>query len=768
MDIRLKNNNKKRNFIAAAGLLILTIATMCLFPVINQDAKRRLKERQVDTEQEQEINADLLEELYEGCYVLYLESMQRQGVQTAAEVYLEASYPGTDDEKANYVQELKEYTNGAIEARSVEFENYRSEIDYCILFEDGECEKNTSQPLEQIGNLSKEEEKSLTEHYNNYFMLHFDENEIFTVEPIYSGNVEEDALIKLLGQFDRSDFWGSVEEEYEQYGISCSLKRPKNFNVIFAMPKTSNYQLVQADYADGTDYWTKMNIYKEAGAEWLYVGMLGLIVGLVFLLTSKRIWKDTVTMNRPGKWYLMEAAIFGFICVLCFNNSFIGMIWGYDMQLPYDEIWQGVTNGNSFEVIGHLLGMAFAICFIYVSWYLSIRFIRPVFALGFREYVRQYSFFYQIFPWIKKQWEKFRHEMEHIDFQKGATKTIVKIVVINFIVLSVCSMMWFFGVVALVVYSVVLFCLIDNYYKKIEFHYRALLRGVNKIAEGDLETEITEDLGVFEPFKGELGKIRQGFKNAVDEEVKSQRMKTELITNVSHDLKTPLTAITTYVELLKKEDITEEERRSYIDTLEKKSLRLKVLIEDLFEVSKATSNNITFDYMDVDVVKLMKQVAIEHEDKFVQAGLTLRWNVPEEKTILRLDNQKTYRVFENLFVNIQKYAMPNSRVYVDVKKIAEETGDFGAQMMTADAGQSIKKEGIVEITIKNMSAHELNFAADEITERFVRGDASRNTEGSGLGLAIAKSFTEGQGGSFKVEVDGDLFKVVIRWKCDMI
>ena len=222
-------------------------------------------------------------------------------------------------------------------------------------------------------------------------------------------------------------------------------------------------------------------------------------------------------------------------------------------------------------------------------------------------------------------------------------------------------------------------------------------------------------------------------------------MKTDLISNVSHDLKTPLTAITTYVELLKKPDITPEERADYIDTLERKAFRLKVLIEDLFEVSKAQSANVSLDLMEVDLVNLIRQVAVEHREKLAEEGLELRWKVPEGKVSLELDAQKTYRVFENLFVNLEKYAMPNSRVYVEIAETDDE----------------------VRTVIKNMSATELNVAPEELTERFVRGDASRNTEGSGLGLAIARSFTELQKGTFAVDVDGDLFKVTLVWKKDL-
>lgn len=218
-------------------------------------------------------------------------------------------------------------------------------------------------------------------------------------------------------------------------------------------------------------------------------------------------------------------------------------------------------------------------------------------------------------------------------------------------------------------------------------------------------------------------------------------MKVELVTNMSHDLKTPLTAIITYVNLLKEQNITEEQRREYLGTLERKSLRLKALIEDLFEFSKANSQNITLNIMDVDIMNLVRQVAFEMSDKIGESGLDVRMNLTEEKVVLPLDSQKTYRIYENLFGNIAKYALPGTRVYVNGFRI----------------------DDTIVVTLKNISAQEITVDSSELTERFVRGDASRNTEGSGLGLAIAKSFTELQGGQLSLEVDGDLFKVTTTW-----
>lgn len=336
--------------------------------------------------------------------------------------------------------------------------------------------------------------------------------------------------------------------------------------------------------------------------------------------------------------------------------------------------------------------------------------------------------------------DKIYRSFDYIDLDDKNNRFILKLVLVNFVILVCICSIWVFGIIALVIYSVILFLILRKYFNDLKAKYAILLKATNQMAEGNLDVEITEDLGVFTPFKAEMEKIRQGFKLAVDKEVKSQRMKTELITNVSHDLKTPLTAIITYVNLLKEEK-DEEKQKEYIDVLERKSLRLKVLIEDLFEISKANSQNVTLNVVDVDIVNLFKQVKLEMEDKFAAAGLEFRCDYPEEKIVIPLDSQKTFRIFENLLVNITKYAMPHTRVYV---RIARE------------AGKTV-------IQLKNMSAQELNFNPEELTERFVRGDVSRNTEGSGLGLAIVKSFVELQKGEMQIETEADLFKVEITF-----
>ena len=225
----------------------------------------------------------------------------------------------------------------------------------------------------------------------------------------------------------------------------------------------------------------------------------------------------------------------------------------------------------------------------------------------------------------------------------------------------------------------------------------------------------------------------------MEESVKSERLKTDLITNVSHDIKTPLTSIINYVDLLKRENFQDEKIRGYLEILEAKAQRLKILTEDVVEASKVSSGNISLELMNVDLVEMVQQTEGEFEEKFAARNLTMITTLPEENAVVYADGRRLWRVLENIFGNAAKYAMPGTRVYAD--------------LMT--------DEKHVRFSLKNISEQQLNISADELTERFIRGDLSRSTEGSGLGLSIAQSLTKLQGGEMNLYLDGDLFKVEV-------
>lgn len=267
---------------------------------------------------------------------------------------------------------------------------------------------------------------------------------------------------------------------------------------------------------------------------------------------------------------------------------------------------------------------------------------------------------------------------------------------------------------------------------------------IGSMYRGDIEKPLKEDelYGELRQVAKELNDISGGLSNALEEAMKSERLKTELITNVSHDIKTPLTSIINYVDLMKQEEIEDPKIQEYLQVLDSKSQRLKKLTEDLIEASKASSGNIKLTMENLNVKELIKQVRGEFEDRFSKKGLEIIETFPEEEVTIEADSRYLYRVMENMYVNISKYALENSRVYVDVTK----------------------SKGKVQIALKNISKDKLNISVDELIERFVRGDESRTNEGSGLGISIAKSLTELQKGSFNIYLDGDLFKVVIEFE----
>ncbi len=271
-----------------------------------------------------------------------------------------------------------------------------------------------------------------------------------------------------------------------------------------------------------------------------------------------------------------------------------------------------------------------------------------------------------------------------------------------------------------------------------------VMEGIGKIASGDLEYKIDErDLkGDNKKFAQAVNTIGEGLHNAVDESMKNERLQADLITNVSHDIKTPLTSIINYVDLLKREDLQNERAQNYIKVLDSKSQRLKQLAEDLVEASRISSGNINLDMVRINLVELVHQTEGEFAERFEERGLKVISNLPREAVVILADGRRIWRVLENLYQNVAKYAMEQTRVYVDLQ---------------ADGQKVI-------FSIKNISENPLNIEAEELTERFIRGDVSRSTEGSGLGLSIAQNLTTLMGGTFQIYLDGDLFKVMIEFE----
>ena len=276
--------------------------------------------------------------------------------------------------------------------------------------------------------------------------------------------------------------------------------------------------------------------------------------------------------------------------------------------------------------------------------------------------------------------------------------------------------------------------------------YIEIKNAINEIYMGNTEVHLDEKRykGSLNSMAIQVNDIAGGLSNAIQEKLKSERLKTELITNVSHDIKKPLTSIINYVDLLKKEKMPNEQAEEYLNILDNKSQRLKRLTEDLVEASKASSGNIKLNIEKLNVNELLKQVSGEFEDKFKSRNLEEVMSLPEKNVYINADSRYMYRILENMYSNISKYAMDNTRVYIDV----------------------IPNNNRITIQMKNISKEKLNISTEELMQRFVRGDSARNTEGSGLGLSIATSLTTLQGGTFNIYLDGDLYKVIIEF--DMI
>lgn len=689
MDIKLKNRHR------LAILLILATVILPAFMMMNE--YRGFYEETVSyrksQDQQLETSSDYLEQFVHASYVLHI--MEHVLPKSEGELFLEETCPEWMDE----------------------YDNIYPYLEYTVWDEKGKVvSKSSLDPDESL----KENDLS---GYGIGIIVHFDDNGVAEGR-VKNGRYNQEQTIelrKILNEFDSiaEDRWqmASIETSEEGFGAL-----PRNRTYIFAMTQENMYK-----YLNNYMYWSEGGMTDSAYNMAVFLMLIVAAAACIY-----PAFKILGTGNE--KIFLLPVELVGIVFIAVVGLVFENMEW---ITLR--------NEGAAFSEDFLIWTAVFAVA------YWTAANVRHIFTMGPRRYLKGYSLIAGSWKQIRhgcgrvaaacrKLMKRVSHSFDQINFEDKYNKFILKAVLCNFLILAAICSIWYYGIIALMIYSVVLFLLLRRYFERVKGKYAILLDATNQMAEGDLDIVITEDLGIFNPFKEEMEKIRSGFKNAVEKEVKSQRMKTELITNVSHDLKTPLTAIITYVDLLKNET-DEEKRQEYTQVLERKSLRLKVLIEDLFEISKANSANVTLHIVDVDIVNLFKQVKLELSDKIADAGLDFRCTYPEGKVSVPLDSQKTYRIFENLLVNVIKYAMPHTRVYVEI----------------------VREENMVAVRMKNVSAAELNFNPEEVTERFVRGDASRNTEGSGLGLAIVKSFVELQKGKFWIETEADLFKVEIQF-----
>ena len=497
---------------------------------------------------------------------------------------------------------------------------------------------------------------------------------------------------------------------------------------VFAVSVDTKFSVADSmvDEAENYEKYSKLMFPMLAGAVF---GSVLWLIGMVWLtVTAGRKPKDEeIHLNGFDRWYTEIAA---------------GTVIG---------IWLAGTIISGTLIANSSLGYSHAVVTVIVTCLICGTYTMAWFLLGYLSLIRRIkagtlwknSLIRKVLKWIGKCSGKL------VDFARAFSRNTaekIKVLLVGGAFLFLQFLIIGCGFTGAGVFLIIL--LIVDAAAVIFIIRKAdgldlIMDGLKKISDGELQYKIKTDTltGKQKVMAEYINNIGSGLDAAVENSLKKERMQTELITNVSHDLKTPLTSIINYVDLMKRENPTDPKIQEYLRILDEKSQRLKVLTEDVVEASKASTGNIKLEMNDIDFVEMVQQVIGEFEEKFQEKNLTMMVHFTDEPSIIYADGQRMWRVLENVFGNVVKYAMEGTRVYAEISNRNKK----------------------VTFSLKNISAQPLNISADELTERFIRGDVARNTEGSGLGLSIAKSLTELQGGEFKLYLDGDLFKVMITF-----
>lgn len=590
-----------------------------------------------------------------------------------------------------------------------------------------------------LKNAFETQDKKVLNDYQWYATIDYDENGNISLEGKQTSDWE--------GAFYNTSFDQLFKNNYLDEGNSntinqITLKNPTNIKVLIAIPK----KLPTNCYLE--ELCSKQGSISDVLVTYVFIIVAALVIFMLFVPVRKLIEIEPFKTVVKVKLFFMF-----FIYIILIE------MWLAGMTEVLRASWQGTFAwmlrergmagaGVAIEPIINVGGwFVFYAMIMYFIFY-----IKSILVFG-KDFIKEHTLVCSAYHYFKDEIKS----LTQFDLKNQKGNIILKIGLISGICIEgiLLFVYFFMGIIGNLYYispriyliftcfislicAIIIMLISKKLLSKVSNDYQILLQSAHHLSQGEFNDKINQNLGLFNSLKDELNCINDGFKDAVSKEVASQKMKTELISNVSHDLKTPLTSIISYIDLLKNEDLSKEQQDEYIDILDRNTKRLKTLIEDLFEVSKVNSGNIQLNPIDLDIHALLQQVLFEYQEQFEHHHLNLKNDYENKKIICHLDSEKTYRVLENLCQNICKYALEHTRVYLQIVETNQQ----------------------VIVVFKNISAHEIS-NSDDLTERFVQGDTSRKSEGSGLGLAICKSFVEVQGGTFEVNVDGDLFKTTI-------
>lgn len=588
-----------------------------------------------------------------------------------------------------------------------------------------------------------------------YTRKHKGEYYKLTVKFDSEGNVTSTGNNLNFYDFDlvREDLSDQLVDTYPDLGKNVvSINKPKNISLTITIPK----DLKNAQTRDMLFY----NEHDTSLTNALLAAAISMILIVIFvLLYPLEIVEDINPYKSVKDWYFLGHVI-GISIMVAISALLLMATGSLGSSAAYSEL--KITT-YAFPLLSI---MSIAIIGIAVS--LVTFGIKYILKTGLLNYLKTKT----VIGAIVKNTQATIHDIVEMPISKVTKKQIAKIISTQMVIvlliillpqvkivgysyfndLNLYRRLWFTiwllmnryakiaTVVGLVVYGFVLYHWVLKAYKDHQENYHKLIKQAEAMSEGDF-TPNTLECHQFDDLRNAMNDVSEGFKKAVDLETEAARSKSELITNVSHDLKTPITVVKNYTTLLETTPLNDEQRQ-YVAELSKYTNHLTSLLDDLLDIAKASSGKMTFERVQLDIIALLKQSIVENNEILLSKNIEVVENFDTNSYMLKLDGDKTYRIFENLLTNISKYALNGTRFYVD----------------------AVSNEEAITISFKNISASKMNFNEKEIVERFVRGDSSRAQEGSGIGLAIVKSFMEAQDGEMEVSVDGDLFKVMLTFR----